>query len=133
MSDRRTALEFLENTVKAAFSNGLGATIDGRDYFFFKEGEQVQVGDHVLHTSESGIFQKTSHGPYSSEGEGSLPREYTLLHYGHGDQLSQILDHLCRDMSIHQIQMTMVGIASHSVLSSKSIRRKELSDSSLAV
>lgn len=117
MSDRQIALQFLEKSVKDAFGKGLKASIAGSDYYFLKKGSQVEVCDHTMVTTDSGIFQKAL-VPDSQH----KPDRQTLLHFGHAEQLSSILEHLCRDMSVHDIEMTMVGITSHSVLANKYIR-----------
>lgn len=133
MSDRKKALEFLENAVKGAFAKGLKAKIAGSDYLFLKRGEQVEVGDHVMVTTESGIFQKAPVLQYNSSTHSQDVVRYTLLHYGHAEQLSGILDHLCREMSTHEIEMTMVGITSHSTVSKKSVQRHENTGAALAI
>lgn len=123
MTDRRAAMQFLENAVKKAFSQGIQATIGGSDYLFLKRGEEVEVGDHIMVTTESGIFQRS---PVYERDQSSQVKQvvrHTLLHYGHAEQLSGILEHLCKDMSAHEIDMTMVNITSHTALSNKSITR----------
>lgn len=133
MSDRQKAMQFLANSVKSAFTKGLKATVGGFDYQFMDKGQEIQVGDHVMRTTESGIFQKTPvlvPNPQTNKHEFS---HHTFLHYGHTDQLSDILDHLCRDMSVHEIEMTMVGVSSYTALSSQSRNRKLASEETLSI
>ena len=133
MADRKAAMQFLENAVKGAFAKGLKAPIGGSDYLFLKRGEEVQVGDHMMVTTESGIFQKAPVYEYNPKTKLQEIVRHTLLHYGHADQLSGILDHLCREMSVHDIEMTMVGITSHLALSKKSIQRQENEGEAFAI
>jgi tRNA A58 N-methylase Trm61 len=116
MDNREQALNFLENSVKSAFDKGFKVNIGKFDYVFLDKGQEVEVGDHVMQTTESGIFQKTPVTQYNPETQQMETVRHTLLHYGHTDQLRGILNHLCRDMSVHEIDLTMVGIAGHSVL-----------------
>lgn len=133
MADRKKALELLESTVKGAFAKGLKAPIAGSDYLFLKRGEEVEVGEHIMITTESGIFQKSAVHQYNTKTKVQEVVRHTLLHYGHAEQLSSILDHLCKDMSVHDIDMTMVGIASHSALAKKSIQRQENKGEALTI
>lgn len=133
MADRDKALKILEDAVKGVFAKGLKAPIGGSDYLFLKRGEEVEVGDHIMVTTESGIFQKAPVYQYNSKIQVQEVVRHTLLHYGHAEQLSGILEHLCKDMSAHDIEMTMVGIVSHSALSKKSIQRQENRGEVLAI
>lgn len=133
MNDRAKTMQFLENAVKGAFSKGLKASIGGFDYLFLKRGEEVEVGDHLMVTTESGIFQKAPVLEYNHNTKLHEVVRHNLLHYGHAEQLSGILDHLCRDMSIHDIEMTLVGVTSHSALAKKSIQRQENTGEAFAI
>ncbi|MBI6885840.1 hypothetical protein [Pseudomonas putida] len=125
MTDRQKAMLFLENSVKSAFSKGLKAKIGEFDYVFLERGVEVEVGEHIMKTTESGIFQKSPvYRRNEATGQMELTR-HTLLHYGHVDQLAGILDHLCRDMSVHEIEMTMVDVTGSSVLTQASRRRDQ--------
>lgn len=133
MTDRRAAMQFLENAVKKAFSLGVQATIGGSDYLFLKRGEEVEVGDHIMVTTESGIFQRSPVYEQDQSSPGKQVVRHTLLHYGHAEQLSGILEHLCKDMSVHEIDMTMVNITSHAALCNKSIMSHVNSEAAFAV
>lgn len=133
MANRQAAMQFLENAVMKAFSAGLEAPIGGSEYLFLKRGEEVEVGEHVMVTTESGIFQKSPVHQYSPETHKDEVVRHTLLHYGHAEQLSGILEHLCKDMSIHEIEMTMVNITSSSAVSRKSVQRQVNTGESLAI
>jgi hypothetical protein len=133
MDSREQALNFLENSVKSAFAKGLKATIGDFDYVFLERGQEVEVGEHLMQTTEAGIFQKTPVGNFNPESGKVEVTHHTLLHYGHGDQLRPILNHLCRDMSLHEIEMTMVGVTGYSVLSESSRKRRSGSDDTLSL
>jgi hypothetical protein len=133
MDNREKALNFLENSVKSAFAKGLKATIGDFDYVFLNRGQEVEVGENVMAANEAGIFQKTPVQALNRETNQYETTHYTYLHYGREDQLRSILDHLCRDMSVHQIDMAMVGVTGHSVLSENSRKRRVGSEDALSI
>lgn len=124
MSDRQKAINFLLNSVNSAFNKGLKVKIGAFDYVFLKKGAEVEIGENIHETTAAGIFQIT---PVTRMSTVTGKHEFshnTVLHYGHREQLPEILAHLCRDMSVYDIEMTMVAVTGHSVLSEKAISRR---------
>lgn len=133
MDNREKALNYLENSVKSAFAKGLKATIGDFDYVFLNRGQEVEVGENVMAANEAGIFQKTPVQKLNRETNQYETTHHTYLHYGHAEQLRPILNHLCRDMSVHEIDMAMVGVTGYSVLSENSRKRRSGSDDTLSM
>lgn len=123
---REKTIEFLKTVVTKALAAGHPVNFGGAEYVQLKRGQEIEVKDYdvegVVEATESGIFKKCPKQRYNKE-LGVEQHGFTFLRFHDYGDVDDLVDSHTPNMSLHDIDMMMVGTSAISVLTAMAHER----------